>query len=410
MQPRQQALSLNKASSLFFRMSAMGAKFLIFTYLSKYFIESTYGIYSLITTTITVSIFVLGFDFYNFSIRDILLKKENTSAKVFTAFGFYLGVYLIFVLLGYFTFKNTDYFSQYTGYLLTICITEHFNQELYRLSLAFKKVLAANTLLFIRVAGWTSMVLILILFFKKQVSLGDILGIWAYFNVGTILLTALIFGKAILNEFSNLAFKKDWLWKGLKVSMIFYVATIALKVIEYSNRYIVEGLLGEASAGIFSFYSNISMVIGIYVSTIVVSYELPDLIESSTTTQFEGKLKRFKRLLVLHSGIAFAVVLIAIYPVLLWQNKPSFMEYWHLIVLLNIATFLMNISLLYHSYLYIKHREKKLLEIVLIGSGINLIATYSLCYFFGITGAGIAFLVTGIAIFALRKRAVKQPI
>src|SRR5690606_6505055 len=119
----------------------------------------------------------------------------------------------------------------------------------------------------------------------------------------------------------------------------------------------------EVSAGIFSFYSNISMVISIYISTIVVSYELPDLIESSTNETFDSKLKRFKKLLFRHSSLAFLVVLIAIYPVLLWQGKTSFAEHWPLIILLNIGTFLMNVSLVYHSYLYITHREIKLLEI-----------------------------------------------
>jgi O-antigen/teichoic acid export membrane protein len=387
-------------------MSAMGAKFLIFTYLSKYFVESTYGIYSLITTTITVSIFILGFDFYNFSIRDILLEKRDVASKVVTSFAFYLSVYVGFAILGYGIFSTTDYFSEYTVLMILICLSEHLNQEIYRLLLAFKRVLLANSFLFMRVAGWTATVLIAIIFLNRDISLRGILQVWAGFNIGTLLLTALFFIRPITAHLGKVSLKKSWLLKGLKVSMVFYAATLALKVIEYSNRYIVEGVLGEVAAGIFSFYSNISMIIGIYVSTIVVSYELPDLIESSTTQSFDEKLARFKKLLIQHSGIAFAVVLVAIYPVLIWQGKESFIRYWPLILLLNAATFLMNVSLLYHSYLYIKHQEKKLLQIVLVSSMANLVATYALCYFFGIIGAGIAFLLTGILIFALRKRAV----
>jgi O-antigen/teichoic acid export membrane protein len=121
-------------------------------------------------------------------------------------------------------------------------------------------------------------------------------------------------------------------------------------------------------------------------------------------------LVRFKNLLIRHSAIAFLAVMILIYPILLWQGKPSFAQYWPLIILLNAATFLMNVSLLYHSYLYIKHQEKKLLQIVLVSSAINIAATFVFSYFFGIIGAGIAFLITGIVIFALRKRAVKKKI
>ncbi len=410
MQLNLSKLPLNKAGSLFLRMSAMGSKFLIFTYLSKYFTESVYGVYSLLSTTVTVAIFVLGFDFYNYAVRDILLKPAERASKVTTSLVFYSFIYLTFIVIGYFVFNQVDYLAEFSTLIIFIAISEHLNQEIYRLLLAFKRVLAANWFLFLRVAGWTIWVLFQIIFLKKIVTLEYILFTWLFFNVTILLLTAIWFHPSIRANISAIRIKKNWLIRGLKVSLIFYIATLALKVIEYSNRYIVEAVLDEVSAGIFSFYSNISMVIGIYISTIVVSYELPDLIESSISETFDTKLLRFKKLLIRHSALAFLVVLIAIYPVLLWQGKASFAHYWPLIILLNAATFLMNVSLVYHSYLYIMHREKKLLEIVLISSAINIMATFAFSYFFGIIGAGIAFLITGIIIFVLRKRAVKKKI
>lgn len=410
MQLNLSKLPLNKAGSLFLRMSAMGSKFLIFTYLSKYFTESVYGVYSLLSTTVTIAIFVLGFDFYNYAIRDILLKPNDRASKVATALLFYVFIYIAFILIGYFVFKQIDYLAEFSMLIIFIAISEHLNQEIYRLLLAFKKVLVGNWFLFLRVAGWTVWVLFEIVVLKNVITLEYILFTWLFFNVIILLITAIWFTPSIRKHISNICIKRKWLASGLKISLIFYMATLALKMIEYSNRYIVEAVLGEVSAGIFSFYSNISMVIGIYISTIVVSYELPDLIESSTNESFDAKLLRFKKLLIRHSGLAFLVVLIAIYPVLQWQDKTSFAQYWPLILLLNGATFLMNASLVYHSYLYIMHREKKLLEIVLISSIINILVTFAFSYYFGIIGAGIAFLITGIIIFVLRKRAVKKKI
>lgn len=410
MQATFSKLPLNKAGSLFLRMSAMGSKFLIFTYLSKYFTESVYGVYSLLSTTVTIAIFVLGFDFYNYAIRDILLKPNDRASKVATSFVFYLFIYLFFILIGHLIFDQVDYLSKYATLIIFISISEHLNQEIYRLLLAFKKVLVANWFLFLRVAGWTIWVLFQIIVLKKAISLEYILYTWLFFNLAILFVTALWFSQSIRRHISTIQINKDWLRNGLRVSLIFYMATLALKVIEYSNRYIVEGVLDEASAGIFSFYSNISMVIGIYISTVVVSYELPDLIESSTNDTFDAKLLRFKNLLIRHSGFAFLAVIVLIYPILLWQGKASFAQFWPLIILLNAATFLMNVSLIYHSYLYIKHQEKKLLQIVLISSVINVASTFLFSYLFGIIGAGIAFLITGIIIFALRKRAVKKKI
>jgi len=203
-------------------------------------------------------------------------------------------------------------------------------------------------------------------------------------------------------------FKKDWLLKGIRISLIFYLATIFLKIIEYSNRYIVEGLLGEAAAGIFSFYSNFAMVIGIYVSTIVISYELPDLIESSKNENWGSKLKNFKKLLLIHSLIASLAVIIFIYPILIWQGKPEFISYWPLIILFTFGMCLMNISLVYHSYLYILHKERKLLEIVIVSGIVNVVITYGLCKFYGLYGAAGAFLITAILMYFLRKNATSR--
>lgn len=410
MQVTLSKLPLNKAGSLFLRMSAMGSKFLIFTYLSKYFTESVYGVYSLLSTTVTIAIFVLGFDFYNYAIREILLKPNDRASKVATSFVFYGLIYFVFIVLGHLIFEQIDYLSKYATLIILISISEHLNQEIYRLLLAFKKVLVANWFLFLRVAGWTIWVLFQIIVLKKVISLEYILYTWLLFNAAILFITLLWFSETIRKYIPTIRINKDWLKKGLRVSIIFYMATLALKVIEYSNRYIVEGVLDEASAGIFAFYSNISMVIGIYISTIVVSYELPDLIESSTHNDFESKLLRFKNLLIRHSAFAFLAVIVLMYPILLWQGKISFARYWPLIILLNSATFLMNVSLIYHSYLYIKLQEKKLLKIVLISSIINVLTTFLFSYLFGIIGAGIAFLITGIVIFLLRKHAVKKKI
>ena len=386
----------------------MASKFVIFTILSKYFDTDTYGVYSLQATTITIAIFILGFDFYNYAIRDILLNKERTATKVLTAMSLYAVSYVLFAVIGYVLFNQIDYFAQYTWLLIGICITEHLNQEIYRLLLAFKKVLVANILLFIRVAGWTLYVLYKLLLEEASLGIAEILIIWLSFNAMTFVLTLIIFAKPLITNLKVATWDKSWLIKGFKVSMIFYTATIFLKIIEYSNRYVVEAVLDESAAGIFSFYSNFAMVVTIYVSTIVVSYELPDLIESSTTDNFVNKLKRYKKLLFLHAAIASVVVVICMYPILIWQGKTEFIALWPLLLFLLGGAYLMNVSLLYHAYLYIKHREKKLLEIVIISGIINIIATWILTYYYGLYGAASAFLVTAIVIFILRRKAAPK--
>jgi O-antigen/teichoic acid export membrane protein len=101
-------------------------------------------------------------------------------------------------------------------------------------------------------------------------------------------------------------------------------------------------------------------------------------------------------------------VVIAIYPILVWQGKTEFMNYWPLMLILVFGAFLMNVSLIYHSYLYIMHREKKLLEIVMISGIVNIISTLVLCKFYGLYGAGAAFIITAGMMYYLRRAAATK--
>ena len=97
------------------------------------------------------------------------------------------------------------------------------------------------------------------------------------------------------------------------------------------------------------------------------------------------------------------------YPILLWQGKTEFIDYWPLMILLVFGAFLMNVSLIYHSYLYIMHQEKKLLQIVMISGLVNIVSTLVLCHFYGLYGAGAAFIITaGMLYYLRRKEALKM--
>ena len=89
-----------KLLNVFLRIGGIGSKFLIVTLMSKYFDVDVFGNYGLITSIITILIFVLGFDFYNFSIRDILNTKDKQEIvnKVVVTFILYGLAYLFFIL------------------------------------------------------------------------------------------------------------------------------------------------------------------------------------------------------------------------------------------------------------------------------------------------------------------------
>ena len=249
-----------KILNVFLRIGGIGSKFLIITLMSKYFDVDVFGNYGLITSIITILIFVLGLDFYNFSVRDILKtsNKQDILNKVLVTIVLYFAIYSLFVLLGYYTLNSISYIKPYTFLVVSLVITEHLSQEIYRLLIGFKKVLLANILLFFRTVSWSA-IIIYYYFNNTLITIEKIFTLWLFANSLTIIYILVLSIKKNFNLLLKAPLNFNWVKKGLRVSSVFFLATISLKSMEYLNRFVVDYYMGEELAGIFLFYSNISI-------------------------------------------------------------------------------------------------------------------------------------------------------
>jgi O-antigen/teichoic acid export membrane protein len=387
------------------RIGGIGSKFIVFTLMSKYFKIDVFGNYSLLTSIITIFIFVLGLDYYNFSIRDILTTSslKEIRSKVITTFFFYGLIYLVFTVLAYFIFVRIEYIKPYVFLIIGLCITEHLSQEIYRLLISFKKVLFANILLFVRTMGWT-LIIVYFLVFNIEITLEILFKLWLTANTVTILY---VFGDSLFSNFKQLEeINIDYLWvkKGLKVCYLFLLATISLKSVEYANRFIVDFYLGKELAGVFTFYSSITMLITVYINTIVISYELPPLISFAKTEKITPLLLKFKKSILIQLLIASILLLIIIKPLLYWQGKEEFAEHLPLIFFMIIGAGLMNYSLIYHFKLYIFKMDFAIFKIMIFSGIISFILCIMLTSVFGLYGSGVSFAISGLVMFYLRLR------
>ena len=203
-------------------------------------------------------------------------------------------------------------------------------------------------------------------------------------------------------------FSKNWIKEGLRISSVFFIATISLKSMEYANRFIVDYFMGEVLAGVFLFYSNISILITVYINTIVISFELPELIKSVNSHNINNLLKKFKKSLLIHIVISSVFIFLIIKPLLLWQDKVEFEKYLPLIYFFIVGVGLMNYSLLYHFKLYIYHKDKALLKSMVISACLSLFFTISLTHFCGIYGTATAFVISSIILYYMRYNEAKK--
>jgi len=182
-------LPLLKLINVFLRIGGIGSKFIILTLMSKYFNVNVFGNYGLITSLITILIFALGLDFYNFSIRDILNtnKAQEVVNKVISSLLLYVVIYVVFSFIAYSVFNNVSYLKPFVFLVIGLSITEHFSQETYRLLIGFKKVLFANVLLFTRTMGW-SIIIVFYYFNNITITINSILSLWLAANTLTIII------------------------------------------------------------------------------------------------------------------------------------------------------------------------------------------------------------------------------
>ena len=401
-----------KLINLFLRVAPLAIKFLFFAVLSKAMEADDYGSYTLITTTITLSIFILGFDFYNYSIREVLLSKSQVFRKLFSTFVLYLSTYAIVALIVFGCFVIfSDFIESSSELVITltlICFSEHFCQEAYRMQIAFKKILLANLLFFFRVFVWMVYLTVEVIFYSNDISVIYILKIWMIFNLITVFLNVITAYKPIKNNLNNLKINIQFIKNGLVISGLFFLGTLSLKTIEYVNRYIVDLFLGKEITGVFSFYSNLALVISVYINAIVVSFELPSLIEKGNSKEINKHFKGFKKSFMKQIIIIVAILVLAVFPILKWQNIPMYEDYIYIFFILVVASAIINYSLVYHFYLYIKQKDKTILILTVKSGVFNLIVTIGLTYLFGVLGTCIAFFLTSICIIYLRKSSSKN--
>ena len=401
----QTHFSFYKLLNVFLRISGIGSKFLVFTLLSKEFSIVDFGNYSLLTSLITIMIFVLGIDFYNFSIRDILKTKSKNEVrnKIFSKFFFFTIIYFLFFVIGFLFFNELSYTKYYVFFVIFLCISEHLSQEIYRLLIGFNHILLANILLFIRTMGWA---LIVFYFVYENINFTtrNVVLLWLGANLLTIFY---VFILTLIKDVKNLhKLKLDFKWikNGVKVSYIFFISTVFLKITEYSNRFIVDFFLGKEIAGIFTFYSSIAVLITVYINTVVISFELPELIKSSETNYINNLFYKFKKSLLVQIIVIAILLLVIIKPILYWQNKEEFQMFLPLLFFMIIGVSLMNFSLFYHFKLYVKHLDKILLKIMIISGGVSIFLCVVFTYFFGVYGAGTAFAMSGLLLYFMRLR------
>jgi len=385
-------LQKSRISLIALRGLSVLAKFLFTTLFFKYS-EADFGTYSLLATTIFLLVFVMGLDFYSYANRAILEPDSHPQKIIFNQFSLYGILYLILLPLVYFIFKWGHFDWQLFWLFYLVLITEHINFEFYRLLFVFKKPLAANVNLFLRNALWV-FVAGYFLWIHKNISMSLVLKLWLAGNI-----TALIFSLAVSFQkrrkisLKNFVWDKQWIFKGLLVSLPYLLGTLTFKTIEFADRYLIDYFLDKKAVGVYSFFANMANVLNIVLFTLVISVLYPPLVESimkKDRTSFQRIFQQFKKEII-WTSFGVGIILAIILPILLSLiEKTNYLHQYYVFVLLLLANIALNLSFLFHFIMYGYKKDWKIFKATAWAALLNIVLNVILIPSMGIGGAALA--------------------
>ena len=382
------------------------SKFIFIFLLGKYAEDEYFlGEYGIITTSISLIIYLVGFDYYVFNTREILKSKEGVIEKIRDQFFFHLIVYSVILpltlsVIFYFDFIDIKYFL----IVFLLIISEHLGQELFRLYTTLEKSNFANLFFFMKSGLWVWIVLFDFFLLKNELNLLRYLLIWTACSWFSMIIS-IIYLKRNLSIKSFKFYKPNYSWilKGVKNSSIFFISSLSFLVIQFSDRYMIDLFYGKKMVGVYSAYSQFVNAIDVFVFSAIIMVIYPKLIQLfPEKVAYKNLFQKFKKS-ILVASILLIVASYFITPILFsFLDKPSFLTNIKTFNVLLIGVFFLLMSYAYHYDLYIKKKDTLLLKISLFSMSLNIILNLYLIPNNGLFGASLATMISFFILFLLK--------
>lgn len=377
-----------KLYNLTIRGSATIIKLAFTLFLGSIFTESEFGLYSLIISSIYISLILIGFDVYLDCNRKIIQKEEPKEQA------FILNNQLASYIPFYFLFSIVIFFiperiipKEFIFLFFSVSIIEHLNSEIFRLLLALRKTVIANLLFFIRNGLWPLVILVLY-YFNFQFNISILLSYWLYASILALIIGLIFLRKKYKLDLSLI--DKKTIIASYKYAFIFFIGTIAYKIVEFSDRYFIDYYLDKESVGVYSLYSQFGSVLNTIIFTIVISIGYPKLLKAIYSNNLKQIIKERNNMLMEIVIISILTLLggyLLLDTLLAIIDKPLYFKFNYLFYLVIISNIIFNLSYVYHFIMIGYKKDFKITILTLIGAAINIILNIILIQKYGIIGA-----------------------
>ena len=357
--------SLTRFINIALRGITLASKFLLIFFLAKFLEPKELGLYGLMTVTISYALYLLGFDFYTYTTREILKRERNEWGGLIKdqgALSFVL--YCIFLpLLSMIFIKGLLPWSV-AGWFFVLLVLEHLTQEISRLLITISEQLLASLMLFMRSGIWAVIVTALMFFCADTRDLNMVLGAW---TLGSLLALALGVYRLKQMNISGWRKKIDWQWigKGLKIAIPLLIATLALRGLFTVDRYWFADLANLETLGAYVLFMGISSALVSFLDAGVFAFIYPGLISAyhnKDSEEFRLKLRGLLLQTLIFAGAFTILALLIVDPLLNWLDKPLYLEHKDLFPWTLLITLLYSIGMIPHFALYAQGIDRPIIH------------------------------------------------
>lgn len=394
------------------RAVSLFGKFLLFIYLAKYLSLNEIGIYGLISVVISYMLYILGFEFYMYSTREVLNSSHlNPLIYLKDQFIFHFIVYFItFPFLTILFIKNILPLK-YIFWFYILLYLEHISQEIYRMLVTLQKPIYASWLMFFRTGLWVYLYLILITYDTSFRNLESLFITWTIGIITSFILLVKFINKKNIYLIFKHRINWSWIWNGVKVSLPFFFSIISIKGIEYVDRFFIKIFYGNELLGVYTFYTSFSNSVQTFVYSGIFMIIFPKLVKNFQQGNDKEYYYNLNKLIKWGSLSSISLALVAgvfMYPILIFINNQIYMNYLVTYWLLLLSVTINLIGQVVHFQLYIRRADKEILKASVSALFVIILCNLIFTYSYGILGASISSVVGSVFLFLYKYRLLRK--
>ena len=359
--------------------ATLASRFLLIFFLARFLEPAQLGLYGLLTATIGYSLYLLGFDFYTFTTREVLKRERHEWGGLLKDQGVLsLVLYAVFMPLLILIFIKGLLPWKLAGWFFALLVLEHLNQELGRLLIAISEQLLASVMLFVRQGTWAIAVTALMAVEPTTRSLDYVLCAWTLAGLVAVLAGAYRLTQLGIGGWHK---KVDWNWiaTGLKVSIPLLIATLALRGVFTLDRYWLQSLVGLDIVGAYVLFMGISGTLMAFLDAGVFAFSYPGLISAHQKKQPAVFQKNLRLLLIqtaMLSGVFAVASLFLLSPLLNWIGIPLYSAQQYLYPWLLMAMLLYAFGMVPHYALYAQRIDRPIIHSHIASLLVFVVATW----------------------------------